>query len=95
MNSNRGKENYIIEQVAQYLAKRGNIPSSLDYNRDSNRPKLTTLKEINKYVGGWQVLLDKIKSTKPDLWEQAQPKAKAAPKAKAKPATKVANKKEK
>ena len=97
MKSNRGKENYIIERVAQYLAKRGSIPSPSEYNRDSNRPRLTTLKEINKYVGGWQILLDKIKSTQPDLWKLAQPQAKPkiAPKAKAKPATKVASKKEK
>tara|TARA_A100001011_G_scaffold389448_1_gene470955 strand:- start:532 stop:825 length:294 start_codon:yes stop_codon:yes gene_type:complete len=97
MNSNRGKERKIIEQVAKYLADRGSVPSPRDYNRDPNRPSFTTLKEINKYVGSWQILLDKIESTQPDLWKLAQPQAKPkiAPKAKAKPATKVASKKEK
>ena len=90
-----GKRNYIVQKVATYFAQLGFVPTEQAYVRASSRPFGIKSKEINKYVGGWQVLLDKIKSTKPDLWKQAQPKAKAAPKAKAKPATKVASKKEK
>jgi len=99
MNSNRGKERKIVEQVAEYLANRGSVPSPREYNRDSNRPSFTNLKEINKYVGSWQILLDKIQAAHPTLWELAQPQIKAKPipkaKPKAKPATKVASTKEK
>ena len=90
-----GKRNYIVQKVATYFAQLGFVPTEQTYAKAADRPFGIKLKEINKWAGGWNNLLSLIEKDYPDLWKQAQPKAKAAPKAKAKPATKVASKKEK
>ena len=74
----RGQQKKLVEDMAMFLAEKGFIPSPRDYERLPDRPRASTLKEINRIIGSWHTLLNRMEKDHPDLWAIIHKPAKEA-----------------
>lgn len=63
-----GQQKRLVQDLSMFFAEKGFIPSPREYERLPDRPRACTLKEINRIIGSWHTLLNKMEKDHPDLW---------------------------
>ena len=75
-----GQQKRLVQNLSMYFAEKGFIPSPREYERMSDRPRASNLREINRILGSWHTLLNRMEKDHPDLWEIIhKPAEKASP----------------
>ena len=63
-----GQQKRLVQDLSMFFAEKGSIPSPREYERMPDRPRASTLKEINRIIGSWHSLLTRMEKDHPDLW---------------------------
>ena len=63
-----GQQKRLVQDLSMFFAEKGSIPSPREYERMQDRPRASTLKEINRIIGSWHTLLNRMEKDHPDLW---------------------------
>ena len=63
-----GQQKRLVLDLSMFFAEKGFIPSPKEYDRMPDRPKASTLREINRILGSWHTLLTRMEKDHPDLW---------------------------
>ena len=63
-----GQQKRLVLDLSMFFAEKGSIPSPREYERMPDRPRASTLKEINRIIGSWHTLLNRMEKDHPDLW---------------------------
>ena len=63
-----GQQKRLVLDLSMFFAEKGFIPSPREYDRMPDRPKASTLREINRILGSWHTLLTRMEKDHPDLW---------------------------
>ena len=69
MAATRGQKLRLARDLGMFFAEIGEIPSRRDYARHPNRPKVMTVKEIDRIAGSWFRALTIIEKELPEIWE--------------------------
>ena len=63
-----GQQKRLVLDLSMFFAEKGFIPSPKEYDRMPDRPRASTLREINRILGSWHTLLTRMEKDHPDLW---------------------------
>ena len=64
-----GQQKRLVQDLSMFFAEKGFIPSPRDYERMPDRPRAITLRQVNRILGSWHTLLNRMEKAHPDLWE--------------------------
>ena len=73
-----GQQKRLVLDLSMFFAEKGFIPSPREYDRMPDRPRASTLREINRILGSWHTLLTRKEKDHPDLWAIIHKPAKEA-----------------
>jgi len=71
MAATRGQKLRMAKELGMFFAELGRIPSRKEYSKLPNRPRTSTVKEIDRIAGSWNGLITMIRREQPELWELA------------------------
>jgi hypothetical protein len=74
MAATRGQKRRLAKDLGMFLAEIGKVPTQKEYGVHPQRPRMITLKEINRIAGSWHRALMLIENEQPELWELANKK---------------------
>ena len=63
-----GQQKRLVQDLSMFFAEKGFIPSPREYDRMPDRPRASTLREINRILGSQHTLLTRMEKDHPDLW---------------------------
>jgi len=63
-----GQQKKLVQDLSMFFAEKGSIPSPREYERMPDRPRSSNLREINRIIGSWHTLLNRMEKDQPDLW---------------------------
>jgi len=69
MAASRSRKLRMLKEIGMYFAELGRIPARSEYSKLKERPKFLTVKEVDRILGSWTLMLMMLEKEQKELWE--------------------------